>query len=82
MSSPISLVVEALLCAAGDYNEVSLDTAISDIGCDADFARSVVDFSYHDWPVGTVRFGDRMARAAYSLIEGSPELRREWFGAK
>lgn len=75
------LIVEALLCAGCDANNISLTYAIVDIGCDYYEAIEVVGESYAGELAGCRLYGDRLTEVAYRLIESSPELRSEWFGA-
>lgn len=75
------LVVEVLLCAAADDNNVSFRQAMRDIECPLALADEVLRESYfYILPHPTMRFSDRLTIAAYRLIENSPTLRREWFG--
>jgi hypothetical protein len=77
-----SRAIEALLCAGCDANGVSLLTASSD---DVDawmLAHSALVGSYRIHPVGRVQFNERLLLTAYRLIESSPTLRRDWFGAR
>lgn len=72
-------MAEALLCAAGE-NGVSLHDAR--YHCNATVRCAALDLTYQRIPVGHLRFEDRLTEAAYDLIETSPTLRREWFGAR
>jgi hypothetical protein len=72
--------VEALLCAGGDANNVSLTYAIGHVGCDYYKVLDAVDASCAGDPSGPQRYGDRLTEVAYFLIESSPKLRSEWFG--
>ena len=76
-------VIEVLLCAAGAWTISTIDVA-ADFGVPLDALMQPVELTYQDAPVGTrgVRYTDRQIEAAYRLIESSPTLRREWFGAR
>lgn len=73
-------VIEALLCAAGDANNVSLLYAIDATGASREQCSAASDESYQNFPAGTLRVSDRYTEVAYLMIESSPTLRREWFG--
>lgn len=73
-------LIEALLIAAGDVNNVSLWTACEAVGVDIRPIRCLDDWSYDRWPAGSLRASDRYAQTAYHLACSSAELRREWFG--
>lgn len=73
-------LVEAMLCAGGDANDVSMYEA--GYHCNASHFRSAIDVTYNQFTAGSLRYGDRLTEAAYRLIESSPALRREWFGAR
>lgn len=70
-------VIEALLCASD--NRVSLVGAVFYVECSYTEAMKAVDSTYGDMSEKT-RYHDRLAEAAYRLIESSPVLCREWFG--
>lgn len=75
--------IEALLCAAGDANDVSLAEAVYAVDGGKTDSLLAISETYRRFPPSTkLRFGDRLACAAYLLIESSPALRREWFGGR
>lgn len=75
-------VIESLLCAADDANNSSLRNAELAVGCSPSASAEATAESYHGDPVSKkLRVSQRYARQAYRLIESSPSLRREWFGA-
>lgn len=71
-------VIEALLIAYGDANNVSLVTACEAVGVDLRMIRRIDDQSYRRWPVGSLRVSDRYAHMAYRIACSTAELRREW----
>lgn len=76
-------VIEVLLCAGGDANDVSMNAARHIVGVAYGSVWPAVEDSYADtrssW---RFTFSDRLTEVAYRLIESSPTLRREWFGAR
>lgn len=73
-------VVEALLCASGEANNVSLYEAALAVGCPLSAVAWAMGESYRVDPVNKkLRVSQRDARQAYRLIESSPTLRCEWF---
>lgn len=85
-------VIEVLLCC-GDPDEVAgiydmMDIASDDsvrIAAEASAARKEISRERHGedgMPVSNDTYEDDCLCAAYRLIESSPTLRREWFGAR
>lgn len=73
-------VIEVLLCASGSLNDSTIDVAFTR-GVDMRLVNTALAASYNRIPWILMAFADREADAAYLLIESSPTLRREWFGA-
>lgn len=75
-------VIEVLLCASYGNDTVSLREAESAIECPRSASDEASDESHRlDLVSKTLRVSHRYARQAYRMIESSPTLRREWFGA-
>lgn len=72
-------VIEALLCASGTSIVSTVDAAEM-IGVPLPLVAGAIEVTYGER--GDMRFNDRQIEAAYRLIESSPTLRREWFGAR
>lgn len=75
-------MVEALLCSSGEYATNVYGAALHVSDGDNAFARRCVrlkDRILDSWPDGM--YHHIAGEAAYRLIESSPTLRREWFGA-
>ncbi len=75
-------MVEALLCASGGNDTVCLIDAMASAGVSLLVSGEVSEESYRIDPVSK-RMGvdQRYGRQAYRMIESSPTLRDEWFGA-
>lgn len=75
-------VIEALLCAAAPANNVNLYGIIHHDRWGESLFWAALAEVYRFGSAKEMLFGDRLARAAYRLIEESPVLRREWFGVR
>lgn len=78
-------VIEVLLCAAGEWASV-IPVVAYEIGTmpgDAMFQRHRAARDYDALrPPRFITYTEECVEAAYRLIETSPTLRREWFGAR
>lgn len=73
-------VIEALLCAGADDNNISCTEAVESVGCSGAAFDAVLEESYQRYEVRAMRFGHRLEEASYHLVESSATMRREWFG--
>lgn len=75
-------VIEVLLCTAGSRRRETTWDACRSIGIpDRGPVARAADAAWHRTNDYSRSHGDVCLEAAYRLIETSPALRREWFGA-
>lgn len=78
--------IEVLLCASGDQWAPSLHEAADEIDVGLEIARAAVRargrMAASHGHSNRFRYHHDCCGAAYRLIESSPTLRREWFGAR